>query len=297
MMMRLMTRIAPGRFAGQGFAVSVPIHSAAQIPVTQISEVQIPEAQVRSLHIFSTEITMAQAWLMMSWGALAVGFIISVCASVMYVTWDIHATRAALNGTQQRNEVQAYQRSHREDVSAPHSKSLLWQPKAMQPRLSHSMQLDSEQVADSERMDSGVENAAHHDAADREIADCNATVSATTVRDDATECDDATVCADALCDVTVCGGAHCDVTVLSPSVRRLVESERWKEQHQCDGVVGDGAVGESTPNESAASEDAAGNDAASDGTSGDDTVAAHHARAALADSASRNGTAMERNMP
>lgn len=282
MMMRLMTRIASGRFAGQGFAILVPIHSAAQIPVTQIPVTQISEVQVRSLHIFSTEITMAQAWLMMSWGALAVGFIISVCASVMYVTWDIHATRAALNGTQQRNEVQAYQRSHREDVSAPHSKSLLWQPKTVQPRPSRSRQPDAERMKDPERMDSGVENAAHHDAADREIADCDATVSATTVRDDATECDDATVCADALCDVTVCGGAHCDVTVLSPSVRRLVESERWKEQHQCDDAVGESAADES---------------AASDGTSGDDTVATHHDGTALGDSATRDGAAMERNMP
>ncbi len=58
----------------------------------------------------------AQAWASMSNIALAVGLVISLCAAVMYVAWDVHAIRAVLNGGQRRREIQEYRRRHRESA-------------------------------------------------------------------------------------------------------------------------------------------------------------------------------------
>lgn len=64
---------------------------------------------IRECHAVS-----AQAWTAMSWAAFALGTAISLCAAVMYVGWDIHAVRAALNGRRQCQEIEEYQSSHRE---------------------------------------------------------------------------------------------------------------------------------------------------------------------------------------
>lgn len=58
----------------------------------------------------------AQTWASMSNIALAVGLVISLCAAVMYVAWDVHAIRAVLNGGQRRREIQEYRRRHRENA-------------------------------------------------------------------------------------------------------------------------------------------------------------------------------------
>lgn len=58
----------------------------------------------------------AQTWATMSNIALAAGLVISLCAAVMYVAWDVHAIRAVLNGGQRCREIQEYRRRHRENA-------------------------------------------------------------------------------------------------------------------------------------------------------------------------------------